>query len=137
MRILLPILLLVATAAPAAAELAVSTMVIAADFDREARAPVSPGETFAAADSPLWCYTRITGAETPLEVTHVWYHEGETRARVILPVRSSDWRTWSAKELRPAWVGRWEVKVLDPDGLVLAARSFTVTPAESGEDTHD
>lgn len=137
MRILLTILLLAAAAAPAAAELAVTTMVVSAGFDRETRSPVDPGDSFAADAGRLWCYTRITGASEPLAVTHVWYHEGETRARIVLPVRSADWRTWSAKDLLPAWTGAWEVKVLDPDGLVLATRSFTVTPVESGEEPND
>ena len=134
MRILTTILLAISVAAPAAAELAVTTMSVSTGFDREMRTPVDAGERFAADAGRLWCYTRLTGATEPLEVTHVWYHEGATRARVVLPVRSADWRTWSAKDLRPEWTGCWEVKVLDPDGLVLDARSFVVTPVATGEE---
>jgi len=119
-----------------AAPLDVVEMVVAAGFDREHRLPQEAGESFPADTERLWCYTRVRGADTPVEVVHAWYHEGETRARVVLPVRSPDWRTWSSKRLLPAWTGRWEVKVLDPDGLVLASRSFTIVPVSTvGEDT--
>ncbi len=116
----------------AASALDVSEMVVAAGFDREDRIPEQVGEVFPAGTERLWCYTRVRGAATPLEIVHVWYHEGETRARVTLPVRSADWRTWSSKLLLPAWTGRWEVKVLDPDGLVLASRTFTIVPDTTG-----
>lgn len=133
-------LLLCATAAVAeetpVVSLDVVEMVVAAGFDRENRLPQEAGEVFPEDTERLWCYTRVLGAATPLEVVHAWYHEGETRARVVLPVRSADWRTWSSKRLLPAWTGRWEVKVLDPDGLVLASKTFTIVPVSTvGEDT--
>ncbi|MBC8423447.1 DUF2914 domain-containing protein [bacterium] len=133
-------LLLCATAAVAeetsVVSLDVVEMVVAAGFDRENRLPQAAGEVFPGDTERLWCYTRVRGAATPIEVVHAWYHEGETRARVVLPVRSADWRTWSSKRLLPAWTGRWEVKVLDPDGLVLASRTFTIVPVSTvGEDT--
>ncbi len=137
MRFLLSIpvlMMLVVSPVIAADEVETSTLsvvqiVVAAGFDRESRMPTDVGESFPAGTERLWCYTRITGADAPLDLVHAWYHEGETRARVVLPVRSSDWRTWSSKRLLPSWTGRWEVKVLDPDGLVLATRSFTIVPS--------
>ena len=59
-------------------------------------------------------------------MTHAWYHEGETRARVDLPVGSLSWRTWSSKRILPSWTGRWEVKVLDAEGTVLGAAAFEI-----------
>jgi hypothetical protein len=112
--------------------LSVVEIVVSSGFDRETRRPIGAAERFDADTESLWCYTRITGALQPLNITHVWYHEGETRSRIYLPVHSADWRTWSSKGLLPAWTGRWVVKVLDPDGLVLATRSFIVGPPETG-----
>jgi len=110
--------------------LSVVEIVVAAGFDRETRTPTDVAESFPAGTDRLWCYTRVTGAQQPLDIVHAWYHEGETRARVSLPVRSSDWRTWSRKDLLPGWTGQWVVKILDPDGLVLATPSFTIAPSQ-------
>jgi len=62
----------------------------------------------------------------PAIVTHVWYHEGKTMSRIDLKVGSADWRTWSSKRILPAWRGRWEVKVLDDEGMVLSSARFVV-----------
>ena len=62
----------------------------------------------------------------PTTVTHAWYHEGKTMARVDLTVGSENWRTWSSKSYLPSWTGSWEVKVLDTDGMVLGAAEFEV-----------
>jgi len=138
MRHMLPILVMFMLAMPSVivAEevetpaLSVVEIVVAAGFDREARTPTDVADSFPAGTDRLWCYTRVMGAQQPLDIVHAWYHEGETRARVSLPVRSADWRTWSRKGLLPGWTGQWVVKVLDPDGLVLATRSFTIAPPQ-------
>ena len=81
---------------------------------------------FSAEEGRVFCLTRIQNLETPATVSHVWYHEGKTMARVELTVGSPDWRTWSSKRILPAWTGSWEVKVLDANGMVLASAGFTV-----------
>jgi len=133
--------LLCAVAAVAGADgetgdLEVVEILVGTALDREDRVPRDVGDVFPAGTEKLWCWTRVRGAAGPTDVVHVWYHEGGTRARVVLPVRSPDWRTWSSKRLLSAWTGRWEVKVLDADGLVLAATRFIVGNAMTdGEDT--
>ena len=106
---------------PAVAEIGVGT-----GFDRETRSLVGEATVFPAGTATIYCRTRITGAVEPTTVTHVWYHEGRTLARVELAVGSSDWRTYSSKRLLATWTGRWEVKVLDAAGTVLDGVSFTV-----------
>ncbi len=101
------------------------------DVDRAARAIVGQTDEFAAdgfsaEEGRVFCLTRIQNLEAPVAVTHVWYREGKTMARVELTVGSSDWRTWSSKRVLPAWTGNWEVKVLDANGMVLASAGFTV-----------
>ena len=68
----------------------------------------------------------MRNVSAPDTVTHVWYHEGKTMARVDLNIGSADWRTWSSKRILPSWTGSWEVKVLDADGMVLASAGFVV-----------
>lgn len=110
----------------------VTQIVVCRDVDGETRTPVGVSDRFNVNDGPLTCFTRITGAVDPTVVSHVWYHEGETRSRVELPVRSIEWRTWSRKTMMPGWTGNWTVKILDAEGLVLASIDFTV---DAGEET--
>jgi len=81
---------------------------------------------FSADEGQVFCLTRVMNAAAPATVTHVWYHEGKTMARVELNVGSADWRTWSTKRILPQWTGSWEVKVLDANGMVLATSGFTI-----------
>jgi hypothetical protein len=101
------------------------------DVDRAARTLLGKSESFAAAEfseeaGQIYCLTRILNLNDGSGVTHVWYYEGKTMARVELPVGSGAWRTWSSKRILPAWKGPWEVKVLDANGMVLASAGFTV-----------
>ena len=113
---------------PTSAEvsLEVTEMSFGTDYDRETHSLVGTATTFPAGVERLWCRTRILGAAEPVTITHVWYRDGKTMARVELDVRSSDWRTVSSKLLLPDWTGRWEVKVLDAAGTILRAESVTV-----------
>jgi len=141
-RIVLIAGLMTAVAACAATATAAETAATRADLalglgiDRVARDLQEPGREFAADCGKIFCLARVVGADAPTTVTFVWYHEGRTMARVDLPVRSRDYRTWSSKNILPAWTGDWEVKLLDPQGLVLGAASFTVTddPVDKDED---
>ena len=115
-----------------APDLTVAVMAVGRDVDRTTRRIVAPADTFPADVGRLYCLTRISGAADTTSVTHVWVHAGTPLARVRLPVRSPDWRTWSSKRILPSWTGEWEVMVLDADGGVLARRTFHVLP-ENGE----
>lgn len=90
------------------------------------RQPVDQIQTFSASVGKLYCFTRITGAQGDTTITQVWYHEGKVMARVQLPVRSSDWRTWSSKRIMPGWAGAWKVEVLDAQGNILQTIPFTL-----------
>jgi len=110
----------------AAVELTVADMAFGAGYDYTTRTLAEEGDTFPAGTEVIWCRTRITGADGPATVTHVWYRDGKTMARVELQIASGSYRTVSSKRLLPEWTGRWEVKVLDEVGTVLRAESFTV-----------
>lgn len=102
-----------------------------AEVDRATRTLVGESAEFAAdgfsaEDGRVFCLTRVRNMAAPATMTHVWYYEGKTMARVELTVGSADWRTWSSKRVLPAWVGNWEVKVLDASGMVLATAGFTI-----------
>ena len=126
---LLALVLVVATGVSAQTEPADEVQVdlsFGTGIDRETRTVVGEATAFAADTEKVFCLTRVRGLVAPDTVTHAWYHEGRTMARVDLSVGSGDWRTWSSKRLLPSWTGHWEVKVLDASGKVLATAGFDV-----------
>ena len=90
------------------------------------RAPVDLVASVQADVGRLYCFTRITGAGGDTRITHVWYRGAKEMARVTLPVRSADWRTWSSKRILPGWAGAWRVDVLDAGGNLLRSLPFVV-----------
>lgn len=92
-------------------------------IDRE---PVDAGFIFDASVAKLYCYTKIVGSDSPIEITHVWYFGDTERARINLKVESSSWRTWTSKIIQTHEVGDWHVDVIDPEGEVLETIEFTI-----------
>jgi len=109
-----------------AAQLGVSVAAICKSVvDRE---PVDAGISFAATVGKLYCFTKIIGAESPTQIAHVWYFDGNERARVDLAVNAASWRTFSSKIIQPHELGAWRVDVMDAEGNVLKTLEFEVTP---------
>lgn len=115
----------VAAVAQEAPSLEVAVAAICQDVvDRE---PVDAGVSFSASVGTLYCFTKITGAQDPTKVTHVWYFGAEERARVELDVNSDNWRTWSSKIIQAHEIGSWRVDVLNEAGTVLKQLQFEIT----------
>ncbi len=124
LRALVFCLLLIAGTWRIAAALEVAESVIATAVVE--RAPVDVVRNFTAQEGRLYCFTRIVGAPLDVEaaVTHVWLYEGREMARVALPVRSDNWRTWSSQTLSGAQAGKWQVDVYDESGQLLVSIPF-------------
>jgi hypothetical protein len=90
------------------------------------RAPVGSGEVIAKESERVVCFSRVVGAEGDTKITHNWYYKGALKASVVLNVRSSNWRTWSSKTLKPEWIGEWMVEILSEDGTPLESIIFFV-----------
>ena len=90
--------------------------------------PADSGTSFAATVGKLYCFTKIAGAQSPTQITHVWYFDGTERARVDLAVNSVSWRTYSSKNIGSHEMGAWRVDVLDSNGKVLKTLEFEVRP---------
>ena len=116
-------------AAPAATEAPATTgrvtMTFGTGIDRATRQITGEAAAFAGGDT-VWCRTLLEDLAAPTTVTHAWYHEGRTMARVDLDVGAARWRTWSSKIILPEQTGAWEVKVLAADGTVLGAGTFAI-----------
>ena len=109
-----------------AQELVVEQTVISVDvIDRK---PVDPGNAFPASVGKLYCFTRVAGADSPSDVTHVWYYGDTERARITLAVNGNPWRTYSSKRLQPFEIGSWHVDILDAIGNTIETVKFDITP---------
>ncbi|HSG28449.1 MAG TPA: DUF2914 domain-containing protein [Candidatus Krumholzibacterium sp.] len=100
----------------------------------EDRAPVGINTQFFEQVDRLYCYTRVTGCTPPDSIAHVWYYDGQEKARVMLPVRSASWRTWSSKTILPGWSGAWRVEILSGRGDLLHTVQFVYKPV--GDQSH-
>lgn len=94
--------------------------------DVQDREPIGEGTEFEATVGILFCYTKIVGAQEPIEITHIWYYKDEEIFRWNLPVESASWRTWTSKNIWPPWVGDWHVDVIGPNGEVLQTLGFKI-----------
>ena len=97
------------------------------------REPVSIDSVFSNQTPRIYCHTQIEGAAEPVEIQHVWIHNGEEKAAVKLMVRGSPWRTYSSKTMLPEWTGAWKVEIRDAAGSVLKSVEFSVTEKEGAE----
>lgn len=107
-----------------AADLRVSDGTITSAIENQM--PVDRIESYRADFGKLYCFTRIVGGQGDTEVTHVWYYQDNELARVTLPVKSSDWRTYSSKRFLPQWAGEWKVVVLDGELNEIATIPFSL-----------
>jgi type II secretory pathway predicted ATPase ExeA len=93
------------------------------------RRPVGKGNQFKSTVGKLYCFNRITlGQPPPTEVTHIWYRENQVVSRVILPVKSFHWRTYSLKRILPQEVGSWHVDIIGSEGTILGTAPFSIIP---------
>jgi len=90
------------------------------------RMPVDQVEVLPAGVTTLYCFSRIVGAAEETMIQHVWFRGDTELARVELPVRSINWRTWSSKRIPADWTGNWRVEIQDQFGEVLTTLPFTV-----------
>ncbi|MAG31210.1 MAG: hypothetical protein CL908_10030 [Deltaproteobacteria bacterium] len=64
-------------------------------------------------------------------VIHRWIYDGETMAEVPFEVRGPRWRVWSQKSLLPDWIGDWSVEIVNAEGEIVAAETFTYSAPDS------
>lgn len=88
--------------------------------------PEGEAVTFPADVGKLYAFTKITGGEEGDTITHKWYHGDNVMAEVTLNVKSSEYRTYSSKNIWNAWTGNWKVEIIDAEGTVLETLNFTL-----------
>lgn len=88
--------------------------------------PDGVAESFSNDVGKLYCYTKVTGGEEGDTITHKWYYGEDVMAEVTLNVKSSEYRTYSSKNLMSQWKGDWRVEIASSDGTVLKTVNFTL-----------
>ena len=88
--------------------------------------PVAPGVSFDANIGRLYSFTRIKTNLQPAIIKHLWFHGDKMVMEVTLPVKSSNWRTYSMKTILPSAGGDWKVDVTSEDGTILKTLNFTI-----------
>jgi hypothetical protein len=91
------------------------------------REPIDVGDSFEVSVGKLYCFTKIVGAQQPIEIAHVWYYGDVERARVNLSVKAASWRTWTSKIIQAHEIGDWHVDIIGPDDEVLETVEFEIT----------
>ena len=82
-------------------------------------------ESFPKGTAKLYCFSKVTGADTTSGIEHVWYKGDTEVGRVKLKVGGSPWRTYSSKTLGPDASGDWRCAVVQ-NGTVLQSVKFKV-----------
>lgn len=92
-------------------------------------AAVGIEEVFGREVGKLYCFTRVFGPYLEGKdqyIEHVWYYQSTERARITLPIKSTNWGTYSSKIIQPFEVGDWHVDVLDPQGETIRVFQFFI-----------
>jgi hypothetical protein len=90
------------------------------------RTPVGAGDVFPSDSERLFCFIRVVGAESEMQIQHKWYYQDQLMATVALPVRSTNWRTYSSKQIGPEMTGEWMVEIGSDQGETLKKIIFVV-----------
>ena len=94
---------------------------------------VGEADEFPADTEQVVGWSRITGANQPTQVTHVWKHDGNVVDSIPLDVTSTSFRTYSRKTVS-GLPGEWTLEVQDPNGETIGSASFNVTEAQQQGD---
>jgi hypothetical protein len=92
----------------------------------EEREPAEEGSEFAADIGKLYFWSNVLNEGEETTVEHVWYLNGEEKARVELPIRYPRNRVWSSKIIPPGWDGQWVVEIVTAGGIKLGEGTCTV-----------
>ena len=93
------------------------------------RLPDNINYEFPSSNHRVYCFTVVKNLNSPVNVSHYWYRNGNFMARVPMDVGySSSWRCWSYITLREGFEGNWKVVVRGPNNEELEEISFTIFP---------
>jgi hypothetical protein len=92
----------------------------------EEREPVNEATEFDPNSGRIYCWSNIINEGDSTSVTHVWYHAGEKKAEIKLPIAYPRNRVWSYKTIVPEWAGQCTVEVVTKQGEKLGEKNCFV-----------
>jgi len=92
--------------------------------DIQGKQPIGIANSFAPDVAKVWCWSKIKDGQGTIK--HIYYHNGQEKAAVVLNVLSANFRTYSSKRILPSQIGQWRVDIVDQNGTVLKSLEFTV-----------
>ena len=107
-------------AAPAKPAVKVEKIVVATGVEN--REATGEATTFGADVGQVYCWTKLTVAETPAKIKYVWSMGGKQVHEFPLDITSPG-RWWAAKKVQ---TGSWKVEVQSESGESLGSVEFTV-----------
>ena len=95
--------------------------------DVQNRMPVGVDTAFSSSVQRIYVWSQIEAKQIPSKIRHIYYLEGRKMSDVILNVGSSNWRTWSYKNIADIdYRGEWRVDIALANGEVLRSLNFQV-----------
>jgi hypothetical protein len=92
--------------------------------DVQGKQPVGTGNSFTPDVTKVWCWSKIKDGQGTIK--HIYYHNGQEVATVVLNVLSPNFRTYSSKKILASQTGQWRVDIVDQNGVVLKSLEFVV-----------
>lgn len=90
------------------------------------RAPVGSADVFSKDLPKVYCFCRVVDMQGEGTIVHNWYYQRTLKSAIKLPVRGTNWRTWSYKAMSPEQAGEWMVEIMTESGTPLERVVFMV-----------
>ncbi len=74
----------------------------------------------------VFCWIDIPGVEKKSNVKFVWYYFGKKMAETMVRIKPPSSQAWAFKTMRPQYVGKWCVEVLDGEDVFIKEICFDV-----------
>ena len=112
---------------PTAADAELNVLQASVCAEIKNRMPSGVDTSFLTSAQRVYVWSEIEALQVPSKIRHIYYFNGQKISDVTLDVRSTNWRTWSFKNISDSrYRGEWRVDIATPDGKVLRRLYFVV-----------
>jgi len=95
--------------------------------------PQGEAASFASDIGKVYCWLKVTGAQTETKITLAWWYKDNLIVSYPLAIRSDSFRTWGTKAIGQDQTGEWTLKITDEEGQVLKEEKVTIMAAPKSE----
>lgn len=131
LSIVISILVLIIPSTLPSANVGVTSAIITTGVTSSARPETANLSVVDRSIGTITFYTVIVGFQGQT-VSHHWYYRGNEISSITLRISAVRSLNWSRSSIDVNQIGRWEARIIDQNGNILAFRKFDVV--ESGAD---